>query len=197
MQNIKILLALGFAFLLVGCNSSSSVQVKDSHADPSVKHIGYKNLFIVVSAPTEKGRNAVENSIRRSLPNVKSVPSHTVLPSAASLQNLDLLKKTVSESGCDGLAFVRLLSDRKEERFQEPVITLSRVGMFGYGGLTEAPPPIIDHIVIVEVALYDTKTEKLQWTGTVEILNPGSASKTGTEIAQAVVAKLRTQGLVQ
>lgn len=191
--------ALGLA-LLPACNSA---RVQESWKDPSVEKISYTRLFVAVSAPSETARRTAETAMQQSiqLPVVTSTQS-----GLAADADLPALKKALAGSGADGLAFVRVVSSKDELGYipgaPVPVPYGTMGGYYGIRGrypapvMMTAPTPTVDRVVIIEVALYDVKTEKLQWTGTLESINPGSAAELGAEVAQAVGAKLRSQGLI-
>ena len=200
MKRLARLLAASSALLLAACNST---RIEDSWRDPSVSRIAYQKLFLAVAAPSEAGRRIAEESIRDAMPNTQVVTSYSVL-SSAELADLNRLKKAVADSGSDGLALVRFISDKQELGYTpgmtSPYLTLGGYwgahGRYGTTVVASAPAPTVDRVVLVEVSLYDVKTEKLQWSGTIESFNPGPAAELGAEIAETVGKKLRKEGLV-
>jgi hypothetical protein len=194
------LAVLGLSLLLPACNS---VRVEDTWKDPSVQKISCSRLFLAVVAPAEASRRAAETALKDSITIPVVTASESGLPASADIA---ALKKAVAASGCDGAAIVRVVSSKDELGYipgspvPAPYATLG--GYWGMRGrystavVMTPPTPTVDRVVLIEVSLYEVKTEKLQWTATLESINPGSAAELGAEVAQAVSAKLRSEGLI-
>ena len=124
--------------------------------------------------------------------------SHTVLAARATLAEM---KQAVAASHSDGLAIIRVVSDQEVRTTVpgEPTPTYPST-IDAYWGRTQLVTPEIpsnNRVLIINVGLYDVASGKLQWSGTLESINPSSATDLGGEIAKAVAAKLRRQGLVK
>lgn len=187
-------LAAGLA--LSGCNSA---RVERTWTNPDVKHITYQRLFVNAGGTDEARRSAVELAIAKALPSTVVVPGHTVLKSPATLEQL---KAAVAASKSDGLAIIRLVSDREVKGTipgePVPVYPASIDAYWSANNQFVIPAiPSNNRVVTINVSLYDVASGRLQWSGTLESINPSSATDLGGEIAKAVSAKLRSQGLVK
>lgn len=187
--------AVATLLALPGCNTA---RVQHTWTDPSVKQISYKRLFVVAPATSEVDRRAFEESLRESLP-ANVVPSFTALPTLAEVDGLARVRKALADADCDGLAIVRLISDKKDLSY----VPNSLADYWGTGAsirrslMVPAPATDLTKTVVAEVSLYNVKTEKLQWAGTIESVNLSNSSTLASEVAAAVSARLRAQGLIK
>jgi hypothetical protein len=67
---------------------------------------------------------------------------------------------------------------------------------YGWGGMYVPPQVYTDTYVSVETLVYDLRQNKLVWAGQTKSLNPSDVETFVGELATAISAELRSQGLV-
>jgi hypothetical protein len=187
------LLVLSLVGFLVGC--ASSTQLDTSWKDPAARSpLSFRKVVVVVLNTTPGGRRAQEDALVGQIKKAQGMPSYTLL-SDDELNDRDLVKRRIIESGADGAAVMRIMDARREDVYIPG--TTSYWGAGGGYGVYNPGHYMTNTIVRAEVSVYSVPEGKLLWVGSATSSNPEDAKDFATKVARAAAAELKAQGLVQ
>jgi hypothetical protein len=188
-----IVLALALAGMLAGC--ANPTQLSTSWKDPATTGpLSFKKVVVVVLNTTPGGRRAQEDTLVGQIKKAQGIPSYSLV-SDAELDDRELVKRKIIESGADGAAVMRIMDARREDVYIPG--TTSYWGAGGGYGVYNPGHYMTNTIVRAEVSLYSVPDGKLLWVGSSETSNPQDPKDFATNVARAAGAELRKQGLLQ
>lgn len=162
----------------------------------------FKKMLVASVMENYLIRQEFEDEMKKQLAKygVEGVPSYLVLPPKNEMMEGEL-KQRIKESSLDSVLVVRPKNVRKET---EEVITggmwVPPPGYYAfwpywnmaYGDLYPTSSYTKENVVVrVEVNLYDTKNEKLVWSGETDTVYSKDFEKLGKDYAKTIVGQLR------
>jgi len=162
----------------------------------------FKKMLVASVMENYLIRQEFEDEMKKQLAKygVEGVPSYLVLPPKNEMMECEL-KQRIKESSLDSVLVVRPKNVRKET---EEVITggmwVPPPGYYAfwpywnmaYGDLYPTSSYTKENVVVrVEVNLYDTKNEKLVWSGETDTVYSKDFEKLGKDYAKTIVGQLR------
>jgi len=201
-MKIKLLLALLAISLLTACGSST--QITKSWTDPSLNSASIKpfnKVLVIAQLKDDSTRRIAEDKIVGSSPRGNFIQSYNYLKPSEQEENLviaDLLR-----DGIDGLILMRLTDVEKSTSYVQGTSYYGgwgyRGGYYGGYGYGYGTPGYYqeDKTYHVETNIYDVKTNKLLWSGTVSTLNPSKLNETLDAIIATVKTELNNKGLIK
>jgi hypothetical protein len=156
-------------------------------------------------AAKETVRQAYEDSFVAALKarGVKARPGHSLIPEG-DLANADRVRRVVRSSGADSVLITHLAGVTAESAQvpQRNYVTASLYGgLYPYYGLvfdnvTEPGYYARFRLLAFETNLYDTKRERLVWSGRSQTLDPSSEQTTISEVIAKVTDALAAAGFL-
>lgn len=177
---------------LLGC---SATHMKTTWTAPGVRSIQFRKVVAFVLAKDEVTRRNGEHEICEQITRVPCAPAFAVVADA-DRGDVEKVARQVDAAGFDGAVVLRYTGRRTEQTYVPPSTPLW--GYYGYGWGRAYDPGYVrqDELVDVETAVYSVADRKLLWVGTTESMNPRDVRRTVDEIADAVAAALRKEGLI-
>ncbi len=171
---ILSILAAVYLFLTVSCASTS---VKTVWKDQNYQGGKLKNVFIIGVAKNPTIRRLFEDTFVEQLKarGVDGFVSYRAIPSEGKLDDATV-KSKIKGMGVDAVLVTRLVDATKQKVYAQPTYSprgyYGGRGWYGYYSRTYAAP-FPDNYYEYEVAsletnLYETKTEKMIWSGLTE-----------------------------
>jgi hypothetical protein len=123
-------------------------------------------------------------------------PAYAVVADA-DRGEVEKLARQVDAAGFDGAVVLRYAGRRTEETYVPPT-PAPLWGYYGYGWGRAYDPGYVrqTEVVDVDTAVYAVKDRELLWIGTTESMDPSDVRGTVAEVAGAVAAALRKDGLI-
>jgi hypothetical protein len=170
-----------------------------------------KILAACVTGDEAMRRTAEDYLVLRIGPD-RTTPSYRVVPADQS-KDVEKAKAKVKEAGYDGAIVIRVVSVDQEDTYAPPAVVggdvSSSVGTYGgyYGsfwGYWGTGWPMVhdpgyiksDRVVRVETLVYSVTDDKILWGARTATTNPQSVLRAVDEIADAVAARLKKDGLI-
>ena len=187
--------------ILAGC---ASVRLADSWKEPSFAGPAPRNVLVVGVAASAANRQILEDSLATGLRSagLQAVASYTLTP-AGGVVVRDQVKEAVGKAGADAVIVTRVL--RAETRTQ--VVSNNAAspyaggyygsGLYGWWGVSTAMPAAVleSDVLVLETTLWQVTTEKVVWGATSEVFEPGAVLKSSTDLTQALIARMRSDGV--
>ena len=188
-----IILLLVVPAVLAACGAT---RLKTSWRDPTVREIRFDKIVAFVVAKDEALRRNGEQELCAQVKTTPCAPAFSVIPDN-EVGDVDAVRRRVEAGGFDGAVVMRLAGRRVEQTYVPPS-PAPMWGYYGRGWATAYDPGYVrqDELVDVETRIYSVKDAKLLWAGTTETVNPRDVRRTVREIADAVAAELRQEGLI-
>lgn len=200
MKNKLFLAALAIS-LFTAC--SPSTQITKTWTDPSVNGATVKpfnKVLVIAQLKDDSTRRIAEDKIVASSPRGNFIQSYNYLQPSEQEENLVIAD--LSKDGIDGIILMRLTDIEKSTSYVQGNSYYGgwgyRGGYYGGYGYGYGTPGYYqeDKTYYVETNIYDVKTNKLLWTGTVSTLNPSKLVTTLDEIIAAIKTELNNKGLI-
>jgi len=179
--------------LLGGCGMT---RVTTTWKAPEVRTIRFTKVVAFVIAKDEAVRRNGEHELCQQIKSVPCAPAYAVVADA-NRGNVDALARQVDAAGFDGAVVLRYAGQRTEQTYV-PTAAAPLWGYYGYGWGVAYDPGYVrqDQLVEVETAVYSVPDRKLLWVGKTESMNPREVRRTVDEIADAVAAQMRKEGVI-
>jgi hypothetical protein len=182
------------ATVLGGCSSAT---VTNTWKNPDFTGpIHFNKVVVLANHPDGTVRRVAEDEMAAQIPGGRGVPGYTVL-SDDDRGDINKVKAKLQAAGVDGAVTMQLLGKRQETTY---VPGSPSYGSFYdyYGGAMMGSPGYVvsDTIASVETKIYSINDGKLIWSGTTDTFNPSDIRSNVRDIAKALGAELRKQGLL-
>lgn len=198
----RLAIALLLAWTLAACVPH---RLGATWVEPGRTPSPFANLLVLGVAAKEKVRLAYENSFVAALQarGVKARAGHTLLPEG-ELADAGRVRQAVRDSGADGVLITHLAGVTTETA-QVPasnyVTTSLYGGLYPYYGLvfdnvTEPGYYARFRLLAFETNLYDTRRERLVWSGRSQTMDPSSEQTTIGAVIADVTDALATAGFL-
>ncbi|RRJ97123.1 hypothetical protein Ga0100231_005900 [Opitutaceae bacterium TAV4] len=199
-----VTLAISSLALLSGCNSA---KVDNTWKSADVQTLSFKRVLIVATVADGPRRRAVEDTVRSAVKNAEVVPSHTIVADVNELKSVENLEAAARKIGADGIVVMRPVADRTELKYTPGnVYPDAYASLRDYWGPAYATMPLYsdegrrlaytNRFIMIETNIYEASNGKLLWSGTTELVNPGSIENLVQETVAALHKELRRQRLV-
>jgi hypothetical protein len=184
--------------------ASGGTSFDSTWKDPSVRTIEFHKVMAVSIGKDDGQRRTIEDRMVQAIlanGRVDAVPAYSLMM-GSELRDTAQARPRVEAAGVDGIVTVRLIGTDTEQYLVSgapmPSYYSSPWGYYGYGwGVTYSPSYMVtDTEVQIETNIYSLKENRLIWSGRTRTLNPESVTQMVDEVADAVGAELRRQGLV-
>ena len=186
------------AMLLAAC---STAQVKDTWKDPAFTGPRASQVLVVGVLKGEANRRVFEDSFSRALSAAGSrgIASYPILnPVTEGITNLRLID-AMKQANADVVLVTRVLRVRRDV-----IVTpgFGYTGFYGrgyggwYGGAMSAPDVDVYDVLTVESTLWNISADKPIWSGTSEVTEPGSVAKATDDLAKALIARMKADGVI-
>jgi hypothetical protein len=188
------------AWTLTAC---ASTRITDSWKAPGVTSLDFKKVVVIAISRDDMVRRTAEDEMVRQIQargRAQAVASHTFLGDPEA-KDVEQAKAKIGQMGFDGAVTMRLVSSAQETTYvpgSYPTPYYGFYGYYGYAWPTVYDPGYLrtDTIVQVETNVYAVADEKLLWSGVSETFNPSNAREVVDDLAKALAAELRKQGLI-
>lgn len=186
-----------------GCSSS---RLTDEWRDPSFRDAPMRNILIVCMKKNSVRRRLWEDGLVAELSDhgVVSMPSYRLFGDA--LPDTDQIDDAIREKDYDGVLIVTRLQTQTTSRYIPGDVRtvpatrfdrLSRSYYTVYRQVQDSGYVETDKLVRHEIDVWTTAGGgRMIWSGTGEILDPGSGQDIRTEITGLIVPELARQGII-
>ncbi|RZS97648.1 hypothetical protein [Cecembia calidifontis] len=213
MKNLPYLFAL---LILLGC--APSTKITGSWTSPDKNPEGYRSIFIAAVIDNMQTRQVVENDFKKKLAklNISSeTSSERIKPTFWESKEIDkeAIREIISQNGFDAILTMTLLEKHSEERYIPGTMVYNPMVLGGWGWgrrgtywgywvyhypMMASPGYIVnDNEYIIEINLYDAKTELLIWSAQSKTLNPDSLEKFASDFSTVVLEKMLEEGVLK
>jgi len=197
----RLTVCLGVVFI-AWCASCTSTKLTSSWRDPQFT-CGPVHKVLAVGVTTDQmRRRQLEDAMVGELGqhDVQAVAGYSVLPQDVGQPTKDQLRSAVQQTGADSLLLVRIVSQETRTEVDRP-----------------APPPPVSYgdyydwswdntyvgssmyqyqVVVVQADLFDTKTEKMIWTGKTQTADPKDVPKEIKKFASVIAGDMAKKKLL-
>ncbi len=214
MKNIAVrcLVAASLAavILLFDTSCTSVPKMTDVFTAPDLTRLHFNKIMAIAPIKDEATRRAVEEAIVANISGTAALPSYAFFVKASDIADPTKVTKDIKEAGFDGVIVVRPLSAETQTsvNYDYPAVSVGvgvgypgAYGSFGsyYGGYAMSGYDVsvtVDHIVSVEVSLYEFPTERLLWLGYTKSTSPGGIKGLIDGVAASVRKHMTQQKLI-
>ena len=192
----KILLAF---LLLILASCTTKAQLIGVWSDDSLKNYAIDNVLVMGISREGVVQKLWENTFVSNLEkeNVKALASYIIGGKTIKLDRASI-EKVVRESGASTVLISRVVDKASNtQMLGAPNDRVSGLGMYDYFGFShsytyDSASAVTKTLVKVETNFYDVATEKLIWTGQVDVVDPHM-----TKVDFEMVIGLLIEGLRQ
>ena len=194
--------------LAVGCASTT---LQSTWADPGYTGGPFKKFFVVgLSARDVATRRIFEDIVVAKLQaaGAQAVPAWQSFRDEGQASE-PAMETAVAQSGADAFLMTRLLGIDTRTNVSTAMVPGPMMGPAfgpgpgpgfgwwgGYSGWYAVPQVTQYQIATAETTLFDVKTHRIVWTATSQTFNPTSVQQEAPGLADAVIAALKTRGLI-
>ncbi len=193
MKPLRLLLMVA-SLALCAC---STVSITNQWKDPAWPGPPASSVVVVGISQSDLIRRKFEDSFSQQLQaaGLKAVPSYTQIPpgNGGAVKLTDLVRS----SGAEVVLVTRLL--RVAQKIDVTPTGPGYGGFYGwYGGAWASTAQVTQYdVVTLETSIWDAKTQKLVWSVTTEAVSQEKIARATAELAQALIPKLRTDGILR
>jgi hypothetical protein len=187
---------VGTLLVVTLLGACSTTRMKTTWTAPGVRSLHFKKVVAFVAIKDEVIRRNGEHQVCERIKSVLCVPAYAIVADA-DRGNVDKLAQRVDDAGFDGAVVLRYAGRRTEERYVAPT-PAPLWNYYGYGWGTAYNPGYVRQTdrVDIDTSVYSVEDRKLLWVGTTESIDPHDVRNTVDEIAVAVAAEMRKEGLI-
>jgi len=190
---LLIIGALLTATLLGAC---SMTRLTTTWTAPGVRSLRFERVVAFVVIKDEIIRRNGEHQLCERITSVPCVPAYAVVADA-DRGHVEKVAQRVDDAGFDGAVVLRYAGRRIEQTYVPPT-PAPLWGYYGYGWGTAYNPGYMrqNELVDIDTTVYSVKDRELLWAGRTESMDPRDVRGTVDEIADAVAAAMRNEGLI-
>ncbi len=185
--------------VLVTCGCASTKMTK-AWVYPERGPLEYNNIMAMVLVQDSLVRRSGEDELVYQIRKADAIASYTVLRDD-EMQDENLVRKAVADSGVDAIVVMRPVYDEQEVRYVQGSYPAAYNSFYGYYGWAY---PVVyspgyyrnDRLVGVETNIYDTSDGKLVWSGLSQTTNPKDTRKLVSDTAKAVRSAMKRYGFI-
>lgn len=193
MKPMRLLLLV--ASLVLG--ACSTVSITNEWRDPSWPGPPATSVVVVGISRSDTMRRVFEDTFSHQLQaaGVQAAPSYTQIPpgNSGAVQLRDLVKA----NGAQAVLVTRV------QRVEQKISVTPSGPAYGpfwgwYGGAWANTPDVNQYdLVTVETSVWDARSEKLVWTATTQAVGTKDITKATTQLAETLIPKLKSEGLLR
>ena len=188
------LLVIVAGLVLSAC---STISITNQWRDPSWPGPPASHVVVVGISRSDAMRHIFEDTFSQQLQaaGIQAAPSYTQIP--AGTTGAIGLRDLVKSSGAQAVLVTRV--QRVEQRVSVTPSGPMYGGFYGwYGGAWASVPDVQQYdVVTLETSVWDPRSEKLIWTVTTQGIGINDIPKATTQLAQALIPKLKTDGILR
>jgi len=178
--------------LLAGC---ASVELASSWKDPAFAGPAPRNVLVMGVSRTDTNRRLFEDNFSQSLraAGLGAVPGYTLIPENGAISN-DRVRQAVAKAGADAVMVTRVQRVEKHVDVSPSYAPGPYYGGFysWYGTTWGSAPTVSQYDVFtLETTLWDLKTQKVVWSGTSKVVDPGDMPTLTGELSKVLIEKMR------
>lgn len=209
MRNLfKIAVLICLTAMLCSC---ASVSMVDTWRNPSLRGEGIHKVLVVGFSPKQSSRVVYEDTLVSELSRhgVEGVASYSVIQGNA-LPDWYALDRAVRRVGAQAVLAVQTIKVERQTTVQPSAVATPYPGYWYppafpdwdfpgyYRSMAMYGPTYVTtyDIATMQVNLFDARSDKLLWAGTVEATEPEKVTRVGKELASKVVKALRKEGVL-
>jgi len=191
-----MLLATGFVLAIAGC---STVSVTNQWRDPKFAGPPATNFVVVGIARNETTRRVFEDTFVAELrkAGVQAQPAYTQIE--AGENGKVKLTDLVRASGADAVLTTRVQRVQQKVDVSPGYYYGGYGGFYGwYGGAWASAPTVSQYeVVTLETNVWDPKSGTLIWAATTERVASPDIPKVTTQLAQALIPRMRADHILR
>ncbi|HJV67170.1 MAG TPA: DUF4136 domain-containing protein [Geomonas sp.] len=206
----KLSMIAGLLLLSVTLSSCASVSMVDTWRNPSLQALKLKKVLVVSITKKETSRIVFEDMLSSELNRrgVEAVAAHTMIP-AVSRSDWNMLSKTVKDTSAQAVLTLQTIKVVQETVIQPGYVTtypghwypeaFPAWDLYGYyGSMANYGPAYVStyDVATMQANLFDARSGKLLWAGTLESDEPEKVVPVGKELARLIVESLAREGLI-
>lgn len=200
-MKIKLFFSALVIGLLVACGPS--VTLTKTWTDPSLNADTkpFNKVLVIAQLKDDSTRRIAEDKIVASSPRGNFIQSYNYLKPSEKEEKLVISELT--NDGIDGIILMRLTDIEKSTSYVPGTTYYGgwgyRGGFYGGYGYGYGSPGYYqeDKTYYIEANIYDVKTNKLLWTGTLSTVNPSKLDTTLDAIIATIKTELNNKGLIK
>jgi hypothetical protein len=189
------LFVVATSLVLAAC--SANVSITNQWKDPSWPGPPASSVVVVGISRSDTMRRVFEDTFSQQLQaaGVQALPSYTQIPPGTT--GAIKLRDLVKANGASAVLVTRV--QRVEQKISVTPSGPMYGGFYGwYGGAWASTPDVTQYDVItLETSVWDAKSEKLVWTVTTEAIGSKDVPKATMQLAQTLIPKLKTDGILR
>jgi hypothetical protein len=184
------------AWLLAGCAATT---VQSRWIDPGYAAGPFRRIFVLGPGGRDvTARRVLEDVLVARLRSggAEAVPAWQFLAHEGPADERELAA-AVAAASADGMLIVRLVGIDIQTTVWPTLLRGPGIGWYGiYSGWYAYPQVTQAEIAVSEATLFDVRSQRLVWSAVAETLNPSGVQKDAPGFADAILAALRTDGLL-
>ncbi len=187
---------IGLLLLLTGC---ASTQVTNAWKDPSVAQSPPPSKVLVVALVPSRGtRQQLERALssRLEAQGISAVPMQTLVPAETEIDR-ELIKRTVAEQGFDSVLVSRFAGLEEEIHHNPGIVYYDYFAPYGGSPYPYRPSYEVHEKAKMETSLFDAQDGKMKWTATTSTFQPSEVGKKISGLADTLVKKLNSDGVLK
>jgi hypothetical protein len=198
-RRLRLLLSALAWLFVTGCGSSSIVQQWSS---PDYVAPRFERIMVIGITRQASMRRSFEDEFVAKLnaTGVDAVPSYRFIAADGPVEEARL-HEAVKQAGADAIITTRLVQVDRKTQTSPGTYRPGPSGFYrGYAGAWSGyyePPTVYQYDVFVsETNLFDTKKDRLVWSGTVETKDPRDIQKELSRYVDTVIDALKKRNLL-
>jgi len=210
---IAVSVAVILALLLPGCAATT---LENEGALGGVTRVNFKKLVVFAPFADPEKRRAAEDELKAKITRVECVPSYTILPNRADLQDLAKVRTAVRATGADGIVLLRptyYMTERDVTAGKTRNVTQVTSTSFGsyygdfygaYAGdyevqqFTHTDPDKVKStkVLQIETTIYEVAGETRVWYSRLISKNPSNVKQLISDAVDAIRATMVRDDLI-
>ena len=198
----KLILLLLVIGTIASCSPATKIEKSWMEPGATVSASPQNNTLVIAMVKDETSRRVIEDELIKRLKS-PAVASYTLLNAEMiKVASDEDLNRVVSNGKFTHILLMRLADVEKETSYVQGTTTSYYGGYgryYGYGAGMYSTPGYYttDKNYFIETTIYSVNPNKLLWTGTTKTVNPDKVNSTVNQIADVVVARMKTDGFLK
>jgi hypothetical protein len=203
-QTLKTAAAAAALALAAAC-ASTSFRSTWRNPDAQPVSLAGKKVAAFFIAKNEAARRSAETALARELTarGAQGIPGFTLVPQELTRDEARV-RALMEQNGVDGMVMMRVAGRDKQVTVTPGYWTTTPYyrrgwgGYWGHGWAAVYHPGSMhtDTVVSVETLVFSTRQDLMLWAGMSDTMNPSRADAFAAELAKAVTAEMKKEGLL-
>jgi len=192
---------LGVVFI-ASCASCTSTKLTSSWRDQQFTGAPVHKVLVVAVTTDQMRRRQLEDTMVAELARhgAQAVAGYSVLPQDVWQPTKDQLRAAVQQTGADSLLLVRIVSQETRTEVDRPAppppVSYGDYYDWSWDNTYVGPAMYQYQVVVVQADLFDTKTEKMIWTGKTQTTDPKDVPKEIKKFASVIAGDMAKKKLL-